>query len=253
MADYTLKIECISAVCPASGESWGGVVDNDVMYDDIGIPFIPAKRIKGLLLENAIDVCQAMQKVAKVDKKKCWTPEKLFDLFGLDGNETSAPIIIDDAKIDEYKKKRPWLAWAQKNVYDLASPMQVLSLFTTIRAQTAIARDIVPDANQLFSQENDVENKKKKDADPAGVAKPHSLRVQRVLRSGLIFESDIHVNEEKIENGMNYESLLALTAAATKHIGLNRNRGMGAVCMSLLKDKKPIDVDAILEEEVSNV
>lgn len=259
MKSYSLKIECNSAVCPSSGESWGGVIDSDVVYDDIGIPFIPAKRLKGLLLESAIDVCQAMQKVAKEDRKEHWTTENLFDLFGLAGSNRSAPIIMDDAQLKNYNETRIWLQWAQKNLRDLASPMQVLSLFTEFRAQTAIASDhqqVLENeiADEFLSKVQNNTDKTEDQALPAaGVAKPHSLRVQRVLRSGLVFESDIRIIREKSDRGMDYKSLLTLAAAATRHMGLQRNRGLGEIEMILMETNNPVDVDAILAEEVLHV
>lgn len=230
MKKYKLRIECISAVCPASGETWGGVLDNDVVYDDIGIPFIPAKRVKGLLVESAIDVFQA---IANSTINKKWQPEHLFDLFGLPGRETSAPIIVDDARIEHYDERRAWLAWAQQAAPEIASSMQVLALFTTTRAQTAIAT-----------------GREKKLA--AGVAKPHSLRIQRVLKRGLIFESNVIILNEPKNSAINYESLLVLAAAANKHMGLNRNRGLGDIEMKVYKNNSPIGIDAIVEKEVQH-
>ncbi len=237
MNKYTLKIKCLSAVCPASGESWGGVLDNDVVYDDIGIPFIPAKRIKGLLVESAIDVFQAIRNSGSAT----WEPEHLFNLFGLQGEETAAPIIIDDAKIENYNERRAWFAWAQQAVPEVASPMQVLALFTTTRAQTAIAT--------ATEQEKDKEDSEKKLL-AAGVAQPHSLRIQRVLKRELIFESDIIIQNKGDDSKINYESLLVMAAAATKHLGLNRNRGMGDIEMKIYKNDAPIDINQIVEKEV---
>ncbi len=229
MSDYILRIECKSTVCPSSGETWGGVLDNDVVYDDVGVPFIPAKRIKGLLVESAIDVCSALGHVA-VDSEK-WAPTLLNDLFGLPGSNSVAPIIIDDARIEHYDERRVWLAWARKAAPDIASPMQVLALFTTTRAQTAIAGE-----NRL-------------DFSP-GVAKPHSLRIQRVLKRGLIFESKITIKSYAEEDV--YKSILVLAAAATRHMGLNRNRGMGDIEMTLFENGVAIRTDDILEKEVRN-
>ncbi len=236
MNKYTLKIKCLSAVCPASGESWGGVLDNDVVYDDIGIPFIPAKRIKGLLVESAIDVCHALYN-HKSDV------EYLFNLFGLQGHENAAPIIIDDAKIENYNERRAWFAWAQQAVPEVASPMQVLALFTTTRAQTAIAI--------ATEKEKDDEGNDKKQL-AGGVAKPHSLRIQRVLKRELIFESDIIIQNKVDDSKINYESLLVMAAAATKHLGLNRNRGMGDIEMKIYKNDAPIDINQIIAQEVQH-
>ncbi|MCR4891943.1 MAG: hypothetical protein K5989_07190, partial [Lachnospiraceae bacterium] len=49
----TLKIVLQSDLAAGSGYSFAGVVDSDICYDDIGIPYIPGKRIKGCLREIA--------------------------------------------------------------------------------------------------------------------------------------------------------------------------------------------------------
>ena len=82
------------------------------------------------------------------------------------------------------------------------------------------------------------------------MAKPHSLRLQRVLKRDLVFESPI-VIKSHAESDM-YKKLLVLSAAATRHLGLNRNRGMGDVEMTLFHNGAAIQVKDILEEEVQN-
>jgi len=46
---YLLEIKLLSATCPGSGEGWAGIVDTDIITDSSGLPFIPGRRIKGIL------------------------------------------------------------------------------------------------------------------------------------------------------------------------------------------------------------
>jgi CRISPR-associated protein Csx10 len=242
MPEYTLKLKTITAICPASGESWGGVLDNDVVYDDVGLPFIPAKRIRGILLESAIDVAQALSTV----KPEHWSVEKIADLFGERGRESSSPLIIDDAKLENHKEKKSWLKWAQQQVPDIASRMQVLSLFTSIRAQTAMASS--PDGDISDSPSTEQNGKDKKLLSP-GVAMPHSLRMQRVLKRGLVFDCPIITSDH--EQSDFFESLLALSASVSRRMGLNRNRGLGEIAITLFdKAGNEINVSAIVDKEV---
>ena len=39
-------IRLLSDLCTCSGETYNSIVDTDVVYDEYGIPYIPAKRIK---------------------------------------------------------------------------------------------------------------------------------------------------------------------------------------------------------------
>ena len=44
-----IRIELLSDLCTYSGETYNSLVDMDVIYDEYGIPYIPAKRIKGCM------------------------------------------------------------------------------------------------------------------------------------------------------------------------------------------------------------
>ena len=39
-----IRIELLSDLCTYSGETYNSLVDMDVIYDEYGIPYIPAKR-----------------------------------------------------------------------------------------------------------------------------------------------------------------------------------------------------------------
>ena len=50
-----IKIKLLSDLCTCSGETYNSIVDMDVVYDENGIPYIPAKRIKGCIREAALE------------------------------------------------------------------------------------------------------------------------------------------------------------------------------------------------------
>ena len=56
MWQNSIEIELLSDLCSSSGESLNSQIDNDVCYDDYGLPYIPGKRIKGLMRESAQDL-----------------------------------------------------------------------------------------------------------------------------------------------------------------------------------------------------
>ena len=43
-----IKIKLLSDLCTYSGETYNSVVDTDVAYDENGIPYIAAKRLRGV-------------------------------------------------------------------------------------------------------------------------------------------------------------------------------------------------------------
>ena len=53
------KIELLSDLCTSAGDGQASIVDTEVCFDDFGLPFIPAKRLKGLLKESLIEVLEA--------------------------------------------------------------------------------------------------------------------------------------------------------------------------------------------------
>ncbi|MDR2940153.1 MAG: hypothetical protein LBV08_07530, partial [Clostridiales bacterium] len=54
--DKVIRVELISDLCPASGNGFAGVVDTDVCFDGLGLPYIPGKRLKGCLRECGLDI-----------------------------------------------------------------------------------------------------------------------------------------------------------------------------------------------------
>ena len=48
-----LKITLRSDLCVGNGESVGNTVDTDVCMDEAGLPYIPARRLKGCLKQAA--------------------------------------------------------------------------------------------------------------------------------------------------------------------------------------------------------
>ena len=53
MESRKLEITLKSDLCVGSGYSYAGIIDSDVCYDDCGLPYIPAKRLKGCMREAA--------------------------------------------------------------------------------------------------------------------------------------------------------------------------------------------------------
>ena len=51
-----LIIRLLSDLCTCSGDTHNSLVDTDVVYDENGIPYIPAKRIKGCIREVAQEI-----------------------------------------------------------------------------------------------------------------------------------------------------------------------------------------------------
>ena len=74
-----LYIKLLSDMCTYSGETYNSIVDTDVVYDVHGIPYIPAKRIKGCIREAALELLE-FGLISREEYEK---------LFGKEGNQQS--------------------------------------------------------------------------------------------------------------------------------------------------------------------
>jgi CRISPR-associated protein Csx10 len=218
---YTLRLELLSPALIASGEGFGSVIDTDIVFDEVGIPFIPAKRIKGCLLDSAREV-KAMFGSAEIPETDM--PVQLEKVFGLPGAEKSAPVFFSNLFIEDYKENQAWLQYylsLKKGRHlqygNILSRESILETFTEIRQQTAIDED--------------------------GVAKEHSLRTFRLARKDLVFYGDLQMEEN--ENGL--LETIVLACMNFRRMGSVRNRGFGEVRCSLLDKDNEIPIQDRLE------
>ncbi len=202
MKDLTLKIHLNSPISSSGGEGQAGVVDKDVIHDELGLPFIPGRRLKGLLRDAYQDVKEALSQ----SQINLAIPE-VEDLFGRPGDSTGGPLIIGDAHLDESAKVKPWLEWLEKKKTPAILKDDVLRVYTSIRIQTAIDED-------------------------SGAAKEDTLRSTRIVDGQRTFLAKI----EPLPGGaLGQKEIvgLALAAASLRYMGSGRTRGLGWVSCSL--------------------
>lgn len=114
---YRLKIELMSDLCAADGDGYATVVDTDIATDNHGIPFIPARRLKGCLKDAAIYI----------------NSRYLNEIFGVSGSTDSGSLKISDAIVESYDEL------AEETKYH--SQKFVTALFTNTIASTAVNED----------------------------------------------------------------------------------------------------------------
>lgn len=203
MTEFTLKIQLISDALIGKGEGWGATIDSDVVFDDFGLPYIPARRVKGSLRESALEVSE-MFDLSEMDKKMAGV---IKQLFGETGSMKSGPLEISNLYLEDYGKNRQWLDWF-KSKYEkenLFSREQILKTFTSIKHHTEIEKD--------------------------GIAKHKSLRTFRVLRKDNIFSGNLSLLRDVDSSSMH---LLAFSVRNLRYLGTNRNRGLGHIHCKLL-------------------
>ena len=225
MNDYTIKIKLLSDAVPGSGEGYGAVIDADIVFDELGIPFIPAKRIKGCLREAANDVCAMLSASGLESISLKFTREKddefdiVKDIFGKQGQEKSAPIYFSNLTLTQYEDNFNALSYFKHKYPALVSTEGIVETFTYIRQQTAIEEE-------------------------SGTADDHSLRSIRVLKKGVEFQGTVSL--EKQEPGIDH--LLQLVCMNLRRFGSKRTRGFGEIECRLLKDGQEINTDFLWEE-----
>lgn len=199
-----LEIVLKSDLCVGNGSSSGNAIDQDICMNEAGIPYIPARRLKGCLRESAKELLHCGYEGI--------TANDIDSLFGNAYGE-NGKIIIEDAKIKGSDDITRWLFSVRRDLHlsadyrRMAHPANIVKAFSEIRGQTKMEQ---------------------------GVKVDNSLRFKRVLN---------HYNPLE-----NYEKELSLFAPiyiltgddtclgflkdcfkATRHIGMNRNRGLGNV------------------------
>ena len=152
-----LRIELLSDLCVADGTGYNSSVDIDVCHDEYGLPYIPAKRLKGCLRECAQELND-------------WGEGIPIDaLFGKAGSQKDA-CSIRNAYLEKREKYLNEICENEGNV--LCHPQNILRNFTYIRSQTSIDHE-------------------------SGTAEPNSLRSVRVVKKGLVFTADVEWESEE--------------------------------------------------------
>lgn len=204
-----LKITLHSDLCMSSGYSWAGAIDSDICYDEYGLPYIPARRLKGSMREAA-----SLYRVLSETEA-----EKLFGRSRAGGVEG---ITIENARMEGDEELREAFEELKRSGSPLAGYLRrekVLECFTRVLGQTRLTD---------------------------GTAADKSLRFVRVLSARspldekqLIFRAAVFFEDE---DG-SVERNLSMAAKATRNIGLRRNRGFGSVSCELVDiaavQKKP--------------
>jgi len=201
MDDLNMFVKTITNTCPGSGEGYGSIVDCDVVFDDMGLPYIPARRIKGVLRECALELQEMVNNSGLMEIQD----HQLNKVFGREGQYEGASLIVTDLLIDGHDGYKEWFEWLYHKYPALFSPAVMMEYFTEMRRQTSITEQ--------------------------GIAEEGSLRTSRVLKKGLCFKGLLYLSDYDEKDIV----LLALSCANLRHLGVQRNRGLGEVEVMLYK------------------
>ena len=224
--NMVIRIELKSDLCAGSGYSHAGVIDSDVCYDDCGIPYIPAKRLRGCFRETLESCLYARQESYGISSEK---------FFGEAGSESESEFVIGNGRIPQYEELRGQILERRNGkTGEYYGTQQIMERFARVIGQTEI--------------------------DEFGAAKDNSLRYTRVVNRftplepekdvPLVFEAPVLLSAEDDETLRKKKAMLEEIVVCTRHIGLKRNRGFGNVRCSLKDDQKE-NAGSSQQEEVA--
>jgi CRISPR-associated protein Csx10 len=194
MKDYKLTIRTITETMLGSGESLPGLIDNDIRYDEYGIPFMNAKTLKGHIREQMELIREAAgEEFASVD---------LAGLLGSsdeEGDKKQGKLHFSIVRPSDAVCRAIEKA-VQKGT---TTPEEILDALTVTNTYTRIGKN--------------------------GIVEHGSLRTARMFKKGLVLVSVISADDL---TGPEYE-LLNETVMALQHIGTMKSKGKGLVECSL--------------------
>lgn len=198
MATYQLRIRLLSETTFGRGDGLAGEVDQEVVHDQYGFPFLRGRTLKGVLSEE----CDGIVAMLPPNQHQRWS-EALHNLFGSAGSTTTtqARWQYGDATLPEPLRRA--VAVQQRNNQLKAD--EVLASLTATRQQTAIYAE-------------------------SGTPDEGSLRAARVLIRELVFTSHLTTGVHPSDDEL---MILAAGCRALRHIGASRTRGRGHVRCAL--------------------
>jgi len=201
LSKMVIRVETLSSLMLGSGSGFGQTLDADIVFDSYGLPFFPARRLKGMLRESAAEIAEIFIKAEIADFSA-----DIEVLFGTSVNQ--GLLQLYDLYPEDYYQTVEWLKWGFAEYPNFINKEAVLETFTHIRYQTAI--------------------------DDNGIAKETSLRSIRVLNPGIVFYGEIDDTEFTGDSS----KLLALACLNLKQAGSRRSRGLGEIRCSLWKNNE---------------
>lgn len=189
-----IQLEILSDAAFSRGDGKAGIVDIEVEHDELGLPFLGGKTLRGLLRDSWLSM------------KHCFSEFSFSEdrIFGHEADFDECSILrIGDAVVDT--ETRRWIEVAESRMPNPVDPTMVLASLTDVRVQTSEDRI-------------------------TGAPEETTLRSVRVIVRGLTLRSPLYWLAEPTPQDL---CCLALALRATRHAGLARNRGRGHIRLSL--------------------
>ena len=207
METYWLCFTLLSDATFGRGEGVPGLVDQEVDHDDLGLPYLDGRTLKGLLNEECANVIYSLEQQWGEVKLSRWY-EAAERLLGGPGST-----LDDDAQLRIGPARPPAdLVDAVRQAVESRdaslTPADILDSLTSIRRQTAVSAE-------------------------TGVPDRGTLRAMRVVLRDMPFEAKLTFPGESTPDDL---SLLASCIVGLRRAGTGRNRGRGRLQATLHAD-----------------
>ncbi len=193
-------------------------VDAEVVHDKYGLPYFPAKRLKGLLYESAVEV-KEMAETAKMNFINQKTIDELFQHILND-----VQLVAEDLHFPDYEKLKTDLEYLEARYSGYVRKEDVLQEFTSIRYQTSIDKN-------------------------TGTAAEGTLRNIRVVDEDVTFTGIWEIRNA----GKEHMQVFALAMQNLTWAGGKRNRGFGKICCSYTILDEDMNREMNQEKLVENI
>lgn len=193
MQKYMIKVHTLSDIMFGSGQSIPEVIDNDIRYDECGLPYMNAKTLKGHLREKMEFVKFFRDEYKDVD---------IDHLLGGSNplNSTNGILKFSDLGL---------------------SPNIQLVIKKAISEGKLTANEVLDSLTITYSSTKINEE---------GVAEDHSLRRERMIKKGITFFSILYSEEDLTAKEL---LLLITALSAIQHLGTHKSKGKGVVLCEL--------------------
>lgn len=205
MKRWDLKIVLKSDLCTATGENVPGITNVKTALE-YGIPYVPAKRIKGCLVEAGREMAD----------NGIIEEGMMRQLFGAPGLECEKGVYIQDAHL--YSAPKHLFGLNEEGSFTIKDYEQFRK-----------AAENCPELDESFLEEVFTRRRARTAIDAElGSAQAHSLRTVQTVPSGIVLKARLEG-----ELGDEGERALELCAKGLRHMGLGITRGFGEVRCSL--------------------
>jgi hypothetical protein len=217
MKDYTLKLTLLSDATFGRGDGVAGLVDVEVQHDEVGLPYLGGRALKGLLGAECDDIVFSLSKAIPAQPERERWQRAATRLFGQSGARLGGEALM---RVGPARLPQDLHAALARDVENkILTRAEVLDMLTTLRRQTAM--------------------------DETGAPRKETLRTLRVILRGIPFTSQIIFTEDPTADDL---ALLAATVKALRRVGTGRNRGRGRVRAELVTSAGETVTDAHLAD-----